>query len=372
MLTLRLLLTDQVEQMGHEVTAVSNGQEALDLMNQRNFDLVLLDIHMPAPDGFSVLSSIRSDERWRDIPVVMISGIEETEAVVRCIEMGADDFLHKPCDPTLLRARINACLDKKRLHDQREQLFQQLQRNYDELSKLEELRDSLTHMIVHDMRAPLTSVITSLELLEFLPDATPQRRDMLVQMAHNGGQTLLGMINDLLDISKMEAGELQLDCNPISIGELLESATRQVRALLPPRDLQLEQSITPDLPLLWGDAAKLCRVLVNLLSNSIKFSPKGGAIKLIARRIGEQVQFSVQDYGEGIPREAFERIFEKFGQIESRKAGRKLSTGLGLAFCKMAVEAHGGKIWVESEVGIGSTFYFMLPLRQPDEPPPCA
>ena len=361
-MTLRLLLSDQVQQMGHTVTTARHGKEALTLLERHEFDLVLLDIHMPELDGFELLRILKSDARWKNLPVVMISGMDELEAVVRCIELGADDYLHKPCDATLLRARVNACLEKKRFHDQREEFLARLNDNYEALRHLEAMRDSLTHMIVHDLRVPLTSILSGMELLEFVPDLPDETRTEIVGMAHRGGKTLLGMINDLLDISKMEAGALQLERGPASAHELIEGALRQTKPLLADRDLHLRQSLAPDLPLLRADGAKIERVLVNLLGNAIKFTPKQGTISIAAGAIDNAVRFSVNDTGEGIPHEAFARIFEKFGQVETRQTGRRNSTGLGLTFCKMAVEAHGGQIWVESEPGRGSTFFFTLPL----------
>ncbi len=367
-MTMRLLLADQIKQMGHEVTSVKHGQAALELLEQRDFDVVLLDVYMPVLDGFGLLQVLKHDPRWRQLPVLMISSASEQDAVIRCIEMGADDFLHKPCDQILLRARLNACLEKKRFNDQREQLLNQLRKNYAELQKFEELRDSLMHMIVHDMRAPLTSIVSGLEMIEFLPDISADQRDELLALAHQGGKTLMGMINDLLDISKMEAGGMDLNYVPVNAHELIEISIHQLKALLADCALSLQHTIAPDLPKFWCDASKISRVLVNLLGNAIKFSPRESIITIEAKRgKGEHentIQFSVSDIGEGIPHEAFGRIFEKFGQVESRKAGRKMSTGLGLTFCKMTIEAHGGKIWLESELGEGSTFYFTVPLQK--------
>ena len=351
--TIRILLAQQVEELGHRVTLAVNGLNALDHLALRPFDLVLLDVVMPEMDGYAVLEHIKADPKLRQIPVVMISGVDEVDSVVLCIERGAEDYLPKPCNTTLLRARINACLEKKRLWDE-------LSQNYRRLQELERLRDSLTHMIVHDMRAPLTSILSGLELLPLLADAPEATREEVLGMAHSGAQTLLRMVNDLLDISKMEDGSLQLEKSEFTIEEVLESALPQVTPLAELSELTLRQDIK-DVPLLFADKEKLCRVVVNLLSNAIKFTPAGGTITLAVQQVDEKILFSVEDTGEGIPREAFSLIFEKFGQVATRKAGRKMSTGLGLTFCKMVVEAHGGKIWVESELGQGSTFCFTLP-----------
>jgi PAS domain S-box-containing protein len=233
---------------------------------------------------------------------------------------------------------------------------------YEQLRGLDRLKHDLTHMIVHDLRTPLTSLLGGLQTMEILGELNDDQQEMLgVSIA--GGQTLLGMINDLLDISKLEDGSLKLDCADLRAQEVAERALGQVASLASAQQLTLLREIDTDLPL-YADAEKLLRTLVNLLGNAIKFTPLGGTVTLAVRREPGQnaALFQVRDTGEGIPREAFQRIFEKFGQVESRKAGRKMSTGLGLTFCKMVAEAHGGQIWVESELGKGSTFSFTLPL----------
>jgi signal transduction histidine kinase len=178
------------------------------------------------------------------------------------------------------------------------------------------------------------------------------------------------MINDLLDISKLESGGMALEYSSVVPREVAAEALRQVAGLGQDKEIQLVLRVEDDRPFT-ADAAKVCRILVNLLGNAVKFTPVGGQITLTVQPEpdGGSLRFSVQDTGEGIPEAAFEKIFEKFGQVESRKAGRKLSTGLGLAFCKMAVEAHGGRIWVESRLGHGSTFSFTLPRAAPRRGP---
>jgi signal transduction histidine kinase len=356
MSTTRVMLSRYVRQLGHQDTTASNGREALELLTCQKFDLILLDVMMPEMDGYTVLETMKSDAEFRDIPVVMISGVDEIESVVRCIERGAEDYLPKPFNATLLRARISACLEKKRLWDE-------LGENYRRLQELERLRDSLTDMIVHDLRTPLASFITGLQTMESLGALSDLQRECL-SLSLDGGQTLLSMINDLLDISRMEQGTVPIEYSMLTIESVVKTALRQVTQLADDKNITLDYEITTTFSTLLADEEKLCRILVNLLGNSIKFTPDRGSVHVDVSESGSDVRFGVRDTGEGIPAEAFERIFEKFGQVESRLAGRKMSTGLGLTFCKMAVEAHGGHIWVESRPGQGSTFFFTLPLQQ--------
>lgn len=361
----RDMLLRRLQRQGYAVEAAADGAEALRMVNERAYDLVLLDILMPEIDGYQVLERLKGNPDLRHIPVIMISALHEMDSVIRCIEIGAEDYLPKPFNPVLLKARVGACLEKKRLRDRERHLFAQVQDNYQRLQQLEALRDSLTHMVIHDLRTPLTSLTFGLQLIERAGALNDTQRQCL-HMAMTGGQNLLTLINDLLDISKMESGSLQLEMVPLMAETLIAAASQAVRELILVENQTLNTDIGPDIPTFPGDEDKLRRTLINLLSNAQKFTPRGGTITISVRLTFDRdaVLFTVSDTGEGIPPDSYDKIFEKFGQAESRRGGRKMSTGLGLTFCRMAVEAHGGKIWVESELGKGSRFFFTVPLAQ--------
>jgi len=361
--TNRDVLARRLERQGYSVTKAENGLLALEIMRVSTFDLVLLDIMMPEMDGLEVLKRLKSDDQLKHIPIIMISAMSELDSAVQCIEMGAEDYLPKPFDPTLLKARTVACLERKRAHDRENRFTEELQESNRRAHELERMRDDLTNMIVHDLRTPLTSVISGLQTLDGMGGLDEIQHEML-DISLSGGQTLLGMINDLLDISKMESGSLTLELTETRPSEIVEAALKQVISLASSSNMSLVTQIAPEVLNLTADGDKLLRALVNLLSNAIKFSPPGGAVAVGVRPSDDArfLVFSVTDAGEGIPPEAFGRIFEKFGQVETRVAGRKHSTGLGLTFCKLVAEAHGGRIWVESEMGKGSAFFFTIPL----------
>ena len=354
--TNRDVLSRRLKRHGHKVCAASSGEDALRMMGESPFDIVLLDVMMPDMDGYEVLRRIKSDERLQHIPVIMISALQEVDSVVRCIEAGADDYLPKPFNPTLLKARIGACLERKRGHDREARLFQQVQKNFKRLEEVEKLRDDMRNMIVHDLRTPLTSVIIGVEMLEKHGDLNDTQREMM-SIAAGGGKTLLAMINDLLDIEKMESGTTRLQYSDLSATTLVKSAVDQVASLAADAQASIVIQIPPGLREFAGDENKLSRILVNLIANAIKFSSRG-VITISVSGDDQVTRFAVRDTGDGIPAEAFDRIFEKFGQLD----GHKVGTGLGLAFCKLAVEAHDGRIGVESEIGEGSTFWFTIPV----------
>lgn len=228
--------------------------------------------------------------------------------------------------------------------------------------ELEKLRDDLIHMIVHDLRTPLTSIISGLKTIE-RAGADPELTRELLPYCLTAGSALMGMINDLLDINRMESGALELYPEPVDMAEVVDDALKLVRGMASENSVHLERSIQDGLEPISADRDKVERILTNLVGNGIKFSPSGGRVLVAVERNEADggVHIRVVDNGAGIPQEHLERIFDKFGQVESRRSGRYVSTGLGLTFCKLATEAHGGTIWVESEVGKGSVFHVCLP-----------
>ncbi len=353
----RDVLSRRVTRQGHRVVTASSGREALELMRQTEFDAVLLDIMMPDVDGYAVLGEIKRDERLRHVPVIMISAIDEVQSVVRCIEAGADDYLTKPFDPTLLKARLGASLEKKRSRDREAVLYERLQQNFTRLQQLEQARDDMRNMIVHDLRTPLTAVIAGVEMLRSHGALSETQRE-LVTIAAGGGRTLLSMINDLLDVEKMESGTTKLKYAALPALAIATAAAEQVRVLADIERTEIVIDVDAQLPPFAGDENLLTRALVNLIANAVKFT-RAGKVFVSASQAGSHIRFAVRDTGAGIPEEAFAQIFEKFGQVDAQS---RVGTGLGLAFCKLAVEAHGGTIAVESTPGVGSTFSFTIPL----------
>jgi signal transduction histidine kinase len=221
-------------------------------------------------------------------------------------------------------------------------------------------------MLVHDLRSPLTVLNGSLEMMEtVLASGEDDTIESLLQMAQRGTDRLLHMVNELLDISKLESGQLILRPENVRAESLLKDVAARLAPLAESSNITLEISVAPDLPQLYVDIEFIGRVLHNLLDNAIKFTPDDGLIRLWARldpdRDPTAILIGVKDTGPGIPPEELPKLFEKFQQVRS-VIGRRAGTGLGLPFCKLAVEAHDGQIWVESEVGKGSTFTMRLPI----------
>ena len=355
----RELLRDLLELQGHQVTEAEDGEQALQKVGESPPDVVLLDVMMPGLDGFDVCRRLKGDPKTAPIPVLLVTALRDRRDRLKGIESGANDFLTKPIDSqdVILRVR-NAVYTKH--------LFDQVQENYERLQELEALRDNLTHMIVHDMRSPLTGMMGFLQLLQMSAKAKLDETEMEdLERALGTTRSLAEMINGLLDVSRLESGEMPLDRSSCDLSTLASEAIESLGALVgqshvgfkaPPEPVSA--SCDPDV---------IRRVIANLVGNAVKFTPQDGEVQVPVERIGAQARVAVADTGRGIPPEYHEKIFEKFGQVEARQQNRKYSTGLGLTFCKLAVEAHGGEIGVESEVGQGSTFWFVLSAVQESE-----
>ncbi|MHB8894108.1 MAG: ATP-binding response regulator [Candidatus Geothermincolia bacterium] len=350
---------------GYAVVCAASGKDALLKIQHQAIDLVLLDVMMPEMDGFAVCRQIKADSKLRDIPVILITALTAKEDRIRGIEAGAEEFLSKPFDQTEALARIKMLLKVKGLDDERRRAQEALQTANDRLRELEALRDSLVHMVIHDLRNPLTAIAMFASLLETAEsERLSEKGREHVGLIAKSTDVLIEMINSMLDVSKMESGQMELNLADCDLGALAREVVSRLEALKGERQITLA---VPEQPaLVRGDAQLLSRLVQNLVGNALKFVPAAtGRVEIGLSSGAGRVRVTVRDNGPGIPPEHQEKVFDKFWQATARQQGLVYSSGLGLTFCKMVVEAHGGRIGVESEAGAGSTFWFELPQDGP-------
>ena len=363
----RNLLNKIILALKYNPSLADNGVSALSQLEKQSIDLVLLDILMPKMDGYEVLERIKSSKDLRHIPVIMISAIDELESVVRCIEEGADDYLTKPFNPTLLKARINACLEKKRLRDQEKQLYRELEEKHEALQAAEQTRDAMVNMIVHDLRNPLQSVLGFAELLSITVGKRPidgKKLSHHLQFICNSANEMSFLIKSILDASKMEAGKMPVSLISINAVQLIDDICKQFDLQAKSKGVLLSFEAGSDKIMVRADRELLSRVLQNLLVNALKYTAGPKNVVLSVKRDGHNALFCVANDGPGIPKRYREKIFEKYFQIEIGDDRKRYGVGLGLAFCKMATEAMGGKIWVESEKEKDVSFKVALKMVQ--------
>lgn len=248
-----------------------------------------------------------------------------------------------------------------RLHD--EEVLQWTVRDITARKELDLLRNDLTAMVYHDLRSPLANIVSSLDMLEgLLPTSDAPSLRTIFGIATRSTGRMQRLVSSLLDINRLEAGQPITNQKLVEVSSLVNEAADAIRPMLEGKQQKLNYTVAPDLPLLRVDEDMVRRVLINLIENANKFTPVKGQIQVSVEAFGDGVRFGVQDSGPGIPAAASEIIFEKFRRLNIERAPKGL--GLGLAFCRLAVKAHGGQIWVESEEGNGSRFYFTLPSGQ--------
>jgi len=353
----RQLLRDLLEGSGYAVVEASDGVAACDSAQACIPDIILLDVLMPGMDGLEVCKRIKSDNRTQHVPVILITSQREREDRLSGIAAGASDFLTKPVDAVELRLRVRNWVNTKRLYDR-------VQEEYHRIAELEKMRDTLVHMVVHDLRSPLTCILSELDYatLEGGEKLGPEFKQCIHEVVE-AARVMNNLVTSMLDMSRLENGEMPLNRQATSLHEIVDEALSHLGSSA--QRVAVEQAATDQSATPSCDPELIRRVVVNLLNNATDYSPSNTPITVSISRYNGSARLSVSDQGPGIPEEFKERIFQKFGQIEGRTKIRKASTGIGLAFCRLAVEAHAGTIGVDSEEGRGSTFWFELPMSQP-------
>ncbi|HEY3257540.1 MAG TPA: ATP-binding protein [Gemmatimonadaceae bacterium] len=358
------LLFDQLATLGYRTVAAYDGPSAISACFEYKPDLCILDVSMPPGDlgvdtrstGFEVCRRIKRDPRTSRIPVIFVTALNDTGDRVKGIEAGGDDFLTKPHNRLVLGARVRSLLKLKAATDA-------LETSYRQLRELEKVRDDLMKMIVHDLKSPLTSVLATLEMLgdgDFGKLMESQKR--AVGDAEEKAEDLLALIEDILEVARIEEAAVTLSYSRIAPGALLAELMHEWAYRFQQERTKAAVRVDDDAPVFEADKPLIKRVLSNLIQNAVSHSGSPIELTLSARRTGEAILFTVADTGPGIPPEYHELIFRKFGQVGGQTAPRVRSSGLGLTFCKLVVDLHGGMIWVKSRESEGSSFYVQLPL----------
>jgi signal transduction histidine kinase len=332
-----------------ELCSASCGVEALALIERALPDVVLLDLVLPDMDGVEVLRRIRAHEASRDLPVIIVTGRSDVDDVVGGLEHGANDYITKPYHPDIARARI-------RLHHA-------AKIGRDELKRINRLKDEFLSVASHDLQNPVSTIIGySGWLLEGRAgNLEGTTRDSIVRIFKNA-TFMKELIGDLLDLLKIEAGRMTIYPERTDLQQVVTEAIERNGFTAADKGISLRATIDPRMPPLTADPIKLQQLLNNLISNGIKFSNPGAEVEVRARRAPGGVELAVADTGQGIPEGERDQLFRKWGQLSVRATRGEKSTGLGLMIAKKIVDLHGGRIWVESEVGKGSTFHVWLPL----------
>jgi len=352
----RALAKATLEDEGFTVELAANGEEALAAFARSAPDCVLLDVRMPGMDGIAVCHAMRALPGGRDVPILFVTAQRDVETFDRARDAGGDDYITKPYRPSELIARVGAAARMRRMAAERNELYELTRHQRDDLMRLQLHKEQLVAFLVHDLKNPVNAI--ELHGQRILRDkaASERSRDAAASI-RNETQALLRMIMNLLDLSKADEGRLVPERRRVALGPLFAQigGDMHVRAQAAGAELDIaatELAIT-------GDVDHVRRVIENLVDNAIRHAPEHSLIRVTAAAVADTVEIRVADRGPGVPAEERERVFERFvqtGDPASARGGR----GLGLAFCKLAVESHDGRIWVE-DAAPGAVFCVRLP-----------
>jgi signal transduction histidine kinase len=335
------------------VRAFPRGRLALAAAAKAPPDLVLLDVNMPEMDGYEVCQRMKADPRIEEIPIIFISALSETTNKLNAFRSGGVDYVTKPFQTEEVLARVATHLGLREAQ-------RRLKESYVRLRKLEALRDNVTQMIVHDLRNPLMVVAGYLDMAIKKTDGTSGKGTTRYLVSGRAALSQIQeMVTSILDVNRMESSRMPLRAVPLDLVEVVRESMAQLGPLSNGRTVNFKK---PEGEVrIVGDRDLIGRVIGNLLVNALKFTPEHGAIRIAVSASSRGGRVEVSDTGPGVDAATRERIFEKYHQAESHR--RRHSTGLGLTFCKLAVEAHGGRIGVDSVPGEGATFWFELPSK---------
>jgi signal transduction histidine kinase len=334
-------------------TAV-DGEVALASLRKHRPDLVLTDIMMPNLDGFGLIAALRADEATADIPVIMLSARAGEESRIEGLQAGADDYLIKPFSARELIARVQVHLTLAQLRRKLLERAVEAQRAAEEATRA---KDQFLAMLGHELRNPLSPIVMAVKLMKQGGASGRELRIIERQL-----RQLVRLVDDLLDVSRITRGKIELHREPVPISEVMTHAVETASPLLEQRKQPLDLCIPRDL-IVNGDPARLAQVFANLLTNASKYSDPGTPIRVSARAIGDRVEIRTRDFGIGIRPELLERVFDLFVQQPQSLDRSEGGLGLGLAIVKNLVKSHGGSVRAESAgPGMGSEFIVDLPL----------
>lgn len=339
--TFRLLLKNILTEEGFPVGIASDGEEAIEQVKNNTFDIMLLDLRMPNKNGIEVLRFCK--EHSINIDTIVLTGVDDIQIAVDCMKLGAAEFMVKPVEAESLLLKIHSIMRAREAEE-----------------RLRNLEIQYTTTLLLDLRTPLNGMRTSVGyfMKGWAGPITPEQ-EQLLHYLNDSSEHMQLILDDMIDVTKLEAGKISLVKNPVDIRNLLGIVCGRFEVQAKNAGITLHYQPT-DLPMVSIDAERIEQVLENILANALRFTPKGGVVTVFTMLTPSAVQISVSDTGNGISETDMPHLFDKYKHVI--KQSKEKATGLGLAICKKIVEAHNGKIWAKSEPGKGAQFYFTLPV----------
>jgi signal transduction histidine kinase len=349
------LLLCRILEPHYRVTVISDGQEALRLLPQHHFDLILSDIHMPEFNGFQVLEGVRKMADYADTPVILISGVSDSNDIVRGLEMGANDYLSKPVDRQVALARIRTQIALKYSLDAQKQMIQ-------ELKSVQAMRDRFFHIASHDLKNPMNNIRMAHFLLRGMLEDDPSA-DVLLENIEIALDSMQSIVGDFLDMAAIQSQALDLKLEDVLVEDALWDVIIQFNISAQKKNIVLKLDDVAGH--VRADSRRLIQALGNLVSNAIKYSPRDTVVKLSTENKDGVIRILIQDQGPGIPEEERPLLFSEFGKLSTKPTEGEGRTGLGLWIVKQLVTLQNGLVGAEFPESGGSIFWLELPAVNP-------
>jgi signal transduction histidine kinase len=345
------------------VTTTADGREALDRLEQAQVDLILSDINMPEMNGYQLLTAVRAHPDYKDIPVILISGLAETSDIVRGLEMGANDYLTKPLDREIALARIRTQLTLKHLLDSQK-------RDINELKNAQLMRERFFHIASHDLKNPMNNIRMAHFLLRGMLEEDPSA-DILLSNIEIALENMQNIVNDFLDMAVIQSQALDLKLTDVLVEDVLWDVIIQFNVSAQKKDIVLKLDQVSGH--VYADFRRLAQALSNLVSNAIKYSPRGSVVTLATETHGDRVRILIRDQGPGIPEHERSLLFQEFGKLSTKPTEGEGRTGLGLWIVKQLTTLQHGTVGADFPPEGGSLFWVELPTTaaKNSAPLPC-
>ncbi|MBF0152360.1 MAG: response regulator [Magnetococcales bacterium] len=373
---LREMIAWFLDECGYQTIKAENGQDAVEKFQKHSVDLVLLDAEMPLMNGFEACKRIKDTPKGKETPVVMVTILDDKTSIEKAFDAGAQDFIQKPIHWTVLKQRLRILIEgannEALLKQHLENLGFLVTARTHELNLAKEsaeagirAKDEFLAIISHEMRTPLNTIIGFADLLGSVIDRDEEKK--WLGMITQSGQSLLELINEILELVDVESGEYRFQHVPFDLSILMDNIVDTVKPLAQDKTLKLIHDYPSTCPRqVYGDPKRLRQILLHLTKNAVKFTDSGSVYLGVELKDSASSQslfhFWVQDTGPGIPIEKQDILFQNFTQLEDYHTRKHDGIGLGLTICKRFVPRMGGRIWVESVEGQGSTFHFTADL----------
>lgn len=338
----REMLSRRLQRKGFLVSEAADGHQALAMLEDQRFDVAIFDIMMPGISGVEALVEVRKRLSPAELPVIMATAKAQSEDIVEALRAGANDYVTKPIDFPVLLARVVTQLNLKRLY---------------------KLKDEFLSIASHDLKNPLFVIVCQAYLVQMkVPVGAPMTQEAaeMIQKIADHARTMQNLIADFLDFQAAEDGQLRLNVGPMDLNEIARRVLENQRGYTDQKGISLEFHPAADLPPVHADASRIEQVVQNLISNALKFTPKGGMVEVLTRPVDGVVRFEVSDSGPGLSEEDLQKVFVKPGKLSTTPTGGEKSSGIGLAICKKMVDLHSGRIGVHNREPNGATFWFEL------------